>query len=42
MTRAPECQLANCEASATTTVEHPEFGEIHVCGSCARLWEGSQ
>lgn len=36
---APECQLSDCEASAETTREHPEFGEIQVCSTCASLWE---
>lgn len=38
----PECQLSDCEAAATATVEHPEYGGIQVCRTCSRLWEGSQ
>jgi len=39
---SPECQLSDCNAAATTTVEHPDYGEIHVCDTCSRLWRGSQ
>lgn len=35
---APECQLSDCEADADTTRDHPEFGEVQVCQTCAGLW----
>jgi hypothetical protein len=39
-TSAPECQLSDCEADAETSRTHPKFGEIQVCGTCAKLWGG--
>jgi len=36
---APQCQLTNCDADAEATREHPQFGEIQVCSTCANLWE---
>lgn len=35
---APTCQLGDCEADAELTKEHPEFGEVQVCPTCAGLW----
>jgi hypothetical protein len=40
MSFAPECQFANCEAEATESVEHDEFGTVQVCATCANLWGG--
>lgn len=34
----PNCQFNNCEADASTTRNHPEFGELQVCSTCATLW----
>jgi hypothetical protein len=39
---APECQLSNCDGEAETTCEHPEFGDVQVCRTCANLWETDQ
>jgi hypothetical protein len=36
---APECQLSNCEAEAARTADHPRFGEVQVCATCAALFE---
>jgi len=35
---APQCQLSDCDADAETRREHPQFGEIQVCSTCANLW----
>jgi len=37
---APECQLRDCNADAATSREHPTFGSIQVCGTCATLFDG--
>ena len=37
---APKCQLADCDAEAVETADHPEYGTVQVCATCARLWEG--
>ena len=37
---APECQFQDCDAGAETTREHPEFGDIQVCSTCAQLFDG--
>jgi len=38
----PQCQFAGCEGEAYKTVHHSEYGEIHVCRSCAGLWGDSE
>jgi len=37
---APECQMRSCENSAEISREHPEFGDVQVCATCAGLWGG--
>jgi hypothetical protein len=37
---APECQFQDCDADAETAREHPQFGEIQVCSTCATLFGG--
>jgi hypothetical protein len=39
---APVCQMRGCEADADTSREHPEFGDVQVCETCARLWSGGE
>ena len=36
---APECQLRNCDADADVSREHPEYGDIQVCSTCASLFD---
>jgi len=36
---APECQMTSCDAEATESVDHPRFGDISVCPTCANLFE---
>lgn len=37
---APECQMRSCTTAADTTRDHPEYGEIQLCATCARLFGG--
>jgi len=34
----PTCQMADCTSAAEETCEHPEFGDIQVCPTCAKLF----
>jgi len=36
---APECQMSDCDAEAAATRDHPRFGDIQVCPTCAQLFE---
>ena len=35
---APECQLRDCDPEVSR--DHPEFGTVQVCRTCASLWGG--
>lgn len=36
---APSCQFRDCDADAEVAREHPEFGDVQVCSTCAALWD---
>jgi hypothetical protein len=38
---SPQCQLSDCDSDAETTREHPEFGAVQVCSTCASLFGGA-
>lgn len=36
---APECRVSGCHATAERSRDHPDFGVVDVCPTCAKLFE---